>query len=157
MTSSKAHTSLGSPELHKRHSIMVEGGTYPRSRVMDQTVFDRYLMEGSIDLSQHRSAEFMLNMAARANMWATGAKLDGGFIDSPKKSKVFFGMIPFGNALLKIREDCGLKHHDYTVAVIVHNVDIRKKDSGMKLFCDSMDYVGNNILFFHRNPLRHLR
>ena len=89
MTSSKAHTSLGSPELHKQHSIMVEGGTYPRSRVMDQTVFDRYLMEGSIDLSQHRSAEFKLNMAARANMWATGAKLDGGFIDSPKKVRYF--------------------------------------------------------------------
>lgn len=107
----QAKTNLGTPELHKRHSIMIEGGRYPRSRVMDQMIFDRYLMEGIINLSQHRSAEFLLNMAARAGMWARGARITGDYIDSPKKTTIPLGMMPFGNALFKIRAECGEPHY----------------------------------------------
>lgn len=152
----QANTNLGSKELHKRHSVMIEGGKYPRSKVMDQLIFDRYLMEGLINLSQHRSSEFLLNMAATAGMWARGANLNGVYVDSKKTSKVFFGMVPLGNALAKIKEQCSNRHCLITVAVIVHNKDVRNLDDGIRAFTDAMDYVNNNIVFFHKNPLRHL-
>ena len=152
----KATTHLGNTQLHKQHSVMIEGGSFPRSRVMDQFIFDRYLMDGLITLSQHRAAEFLLSLAAKAGMWAKGARLDGVFIDTPKGSKVFFGMVPFGNALLKIRLNCGDKHYFLTKSVIIENKDIRGKNNGIKMFCTAMEYVSDNIIFFHKNPLRHL-
>jgi len=151
-----AKTHLGTPELHKRHSIMVEGGRYPRSKVMDQMIFDRYLMEGLINLTQHRSSEFLLNMAAKANVWAKGARINGVYVDGDKKSKIFFGMMPLGNALRKIRDNCGEGHYHLTTAVIIHNRDVRKVEDGISLFASSMDYVNDNILFFYKNPLRYL-
>ena len=152
----QATTHLGTPELHKQHSVMIEGGRFPRSKVLDQCVFDRYLMDGLITLPQHRAAEFLLNMAAKAGMWAKGVNIDGVFYDGPKKSKVFFGMMPFGNALSKIRKHCGEHHYLMTKAVIINNSDVREKQGGVRLFSDSMEYVSTNIVFFHRNPLRHL-
>lgn len=153
----KAITNLGTPELHKRHSVMIEGGKYPRSRVVDQFIFDRYLMDGIINLTHHRAAEVMLSMAAKAGMWATGAALDGTFVDTPKKSKEFFGMVPLGNALKKIRTECGEQHFYITKKVILDNYDVKQIERGIVLFITSMEFVNNNIIFFHRNPLRHLK
>ena len=153
----QASTSLGSKELHKRHSVMIEGGKYPRSRVLDQFIFDRYLMEGLITLTHHRAAEVMLGMAAKAGMWAKGAALDGTYVDAPKTSKDFFAMAPLGNALRRIRVDCGENHFIITRKVIIDNRDVRKMKAGIAMFMTSMDYVNNHIIFFHRNPLRHLK
>ena len=44
--SDKSHTDLGTAEIYKRHSVMVEGGRVPRAKVMDQTLIDRYLVDG---------------------------------------------------------------------------------------------------------------
>ena len=152
----RIHTHLGNERLHKKHSVMIEGGAVPRSKVMDQMIFDRYLMEDLINLSQHRSAEFLLSMAAKAGMWAKGANLSGVYSDGKKESKVFFGMMPLGNALSKIRSECGETHYVLTKAVIINNHDIRQKKNGIRLFSGAMDYVGNHIMIFYRNPLRHL-
>lgn len=152
----KAITNLGSPELHKRQSVMVEGGKYPRARVMDQHIFDRYLMEGIITLTHHRAAEVLLGMAAKAGIWARGVNLDGVY-SGHSKSKIPFGMVPFGNALKRIREECGEDHHEITKAVILRNRDIKPLPKGIEVFSDSMEFVNNNIIFFHRNPLRHLK
>ena len=46
LMSSKKYSDLGSPEVHQRHAVMIEGGTVPRARVMDQTLIDRYLIDG---------------------------------------------------------------------------------------------------------------
>jgi len=152
----QAKTHLGNKQLHKQHSIMVEGGAYPRSRIMDQMIFDRYLMEGIITLPQHRSAEFLLSMAAKANMWAKGAKIDGIPPDGRKESKTLFGMMPLGDALSKIRSQCGETHYELTKAVILSNHDVRQKKNGIRLFSLAMDYVGDNVMHFYKNPLRHL-
>ena len=32
-----SHTDLGTNEIHKRHSVMIEGGKMPRAKVMDRT------------------------------------------------------------------------------------------------------------------------
>ena len=40
-----SHTDLGTNEIHKRHSVMI-GGKMPRAKVMDQTLIDRYLIDG---------------------------------------------------------------------------------------------------------------
>ena len=54
----KSNTELGTPEIHQRHSVMIEGGTVPRAKVMDGTVVDRYLMDGLINLQQHMACEY---------------------------------------------------------------------------------------------------
>ena len=153
----QAITNLGTPELHHRHSVMIEGGKYPRSRVMDQCIFDRYLMDGVINLTHHRAAEVLLSMAAKAGMWAKGAALDGIFVDAPKKSKVFYGVVPFGNVMRRIRQEKGEAHHLIAQAVILRNKDVRKLPKGIDVFTDAMDFVNDNVIFFHRNPLRHLK
>ena len=52
MMSSKKYSDLGSPEVHQRHAVMIEGGTVPRARVMDQTLIDRYLIDGLLTLQE---------------------------------------------------------------------------------------------------------
>ena len=141
--SEQAVTNLGTPELHKNHSVMIEGGQYPRSKVMDQVIFDRYLMSGLIDLSQHKAAESLLDMAAKANVWAKGVNLDGVY-SGTSKSKIPFGMMPFGNALRRIRQDMGEIHLYVTKKVIIDNRCVEKQN-GVKLFADAMDFVHDNI------------
>jgi hypothetical protein len=151
MESAKTH--LGTPELHKRHSVMIEGGKFPRSRVMDQFIFDRYLMQGKINLKQHRAAEFVLALASKAGIWAKGVKHSGDHIQNTKGSNVPFGMMPFGNVLRRIREECGPEHYAVTQAVIIYNKDAK---DGIGYFSKSMDFVGDQVMYFHKNPLKHL-
>ena len=66
-------------------------------------------------------------------------------------------MIPLGNALTRIRDNCGEPHYRLTTAVIIDNYDVRQNDNGIRLFSDSMDYINDNVVYFHRDPLRHLR
>ena len=51
------YSDLGTDEIHKRHSILVEtiDNKVSRSKVMDQAIIDRYLIQGVITLSQHQS------------------------------------------------------------------------------------------------------
>ena len=51
MTSNQKHTTeLGTPEMHSQHSVMIEGRTLPRAKVMDQALVDEYLMDGLLTL-----------------------------------------------------------------------------------------------------------
>lgn len=127
----------------------------PRAIVMDQLVIDKYLMEGVITLAQYRSAEFLINMAARAGMWAKGIDTSDTYSDVPKKTKDMFRMMPLGDALSKIKRDCGSARYQAAKVVIFNDYDIRKRD-GLRFFTEAMDYVANNIMLHHKNPLRHL-
>jgi len=59
----KAITYLGNKELHRRHSVMIEGGKIPRARLMTQIMIDKYLMRGIIDLIQHQAGEYLYRQA----------------------------------------------------------------------------------------------
>ena len=63
--SDKLHTDLGTNEIHKRHSVMVEGGKMPRAKVMDQLVVDKMLMNGILTLQQHQAAEYLMKTGSR--------------------------------------------------------------------------------------------
>ena len=80
-----AKTHLGNRQLHKRHSVMIEGGMIPRAKVMDQTLIDRYLMKGLIDLTQHQAGEYLLRQACLAKLWATGVDLSGTRVNGGRK------------------------------------------------------------------------
>lgn len=146
MESAKTH--LGTPELHKRHSVRIEGGRYPKSLVMDQFVFDRFLMEGLITLHQHKAAEFLLSLSAKGRMWATGVNLKSAGTGSGKRNNVPFSIMPIGNAMRKIKEEKGRQHHDITVAVIFKNKNISKSKRQMFLFSDAMEYVSYHIMTY---------
>ena len=64
----RLHTDLGTPEVHKRHAVMVEGGTMPRAKVMDQNLIDRYLMDGLLTLGEHQAGEYVLSQAMKAGI-----------------------------------------------------------------------------------------
>jgi len=66
----KSPTDLGTPEIHKRHSVMVEGGSLPRAKVMEQTVVDRLLMNCLLTLAQHQAGEYLLSQASQAGIFA---------------------------------------------------------------------------------------
>lgn len=152
----QAKTHLGNEQLHKQHSIFIEGGKFPRSRVMDQMIFDRYLMEGLITLPQHRAAEHMLGLAARLKLWASSNSFDYAG-EHGSKSAILSGMLSLGNILNKIEDEFGKKHSNTTRNVIVFNYDVRKEVDGMVLFTDSMEFVSSRVILFHqKNPLRHL-
>ena len=69
LMSSKKYSDLGSPEVHQRHAVMIEGGTVPRARVMDQTLIDRYLIDGLLTLQEHQAGEYLLSQAAKAGIF----------------------------------------------------------------------------------------
>ncbi len=97
--SDKSHTDLGTKEIYKRHSVMIEGGKMPRAKVMDQLVVDRMLMNGLLTLQEHQAAEYILSQAASAGVYAKPLnyepKSSGGMAkngpegsDSPDRLKV---------------------------------------------------------------------
>ena len=63
-----SHTDLGTNEIHKRHSVMIEGGKMPRAKVMDQTLIDRYLIDGLLTLQEHQAAEYVLSQGSAAGL-----------------------------------------------------------------------------------------
>lgn len=146
---------LGNRELHRQHSVMIQGGNVPRAKVMDQHLIDRYLMRGAITLRQHHAGEHLLQQAAAAGTWATGVKWDVSGGASSRPSYVPFGAFWFGGSMKRIRERFGRLHEYVTRAVICHQLDAAKHDRTMDALLDSLDFMAD--LRGSREPLRNLR
>lgn len=160
-----SYTNLGNKHLHKRHSIMIEGGQVPRAKVMDQTMIDRYLMRGLINLDQYRAGEYLLEQAGKC-MWAKGVNLQGAGKSEPG-SRVLFASAPFGKSLRLIQDRFGWFHMRVVRQVIAEDFDIapdRTEPSeaqsirdGLRMRClrQALDYVSSIKL--GGDPLRKIR
>jgi hypothetical protein len=138
-----AKTHLGTKELHKRHSVMVEGGKYPRSKVMDQHIIDRYLMQGKLTLKQFIIGEMLLAQAAKAGVWPKGANLTGTSMSS-KPNYVPYGIVPLGRSLNIIKDRYGEGHVYVVRKVIIDNKDVSRSQRFMQWLLDSLDWLDIN-------------
>jgi len=118
------HTSLGTPELHKRHSVLIEGGPMPRSRVLSQTRIDKLLMAGSLSLAQHQAGEHCMSQyslcAPRGINWG-GIRVSGG-----KRDHIPWGSIPFNGTLAMVKKRLSWFHMLVLKEVIVNDLPVHQ-------------------------------
>lgn len=136
----QAITHLGTRQLHRQHSVMIEGGKVPRARVMDQFMIDRYLMDGVLDITQYRAGELVLRQAGWACMWPKGVKL-GGSGGAQPGSMVPLGMIPLGNTLRLVRERFDRLHELLVKRVCIDNCDVSHDTSMTGKLKRSLDHI----------------
>ena len=157
MKSAKSPTThLGNNQLHKQHSVMIEGGAVPRARVMDQTMIDLYLMRGLINLTQHRAGEFLLRQASIAGIYPktinwTGA---GG---TPPCSHVPVGAFAYGSTLSMVEDQCGKEHARIVRHVVCDNLDVAADKLRMKALKRSLDCIADRKMGGRLNPLRFIQ
>lgn len=154
----KSPTDLGTPEIHKRHSVMVEGGSLPRAKVMDQTVVDRMLMNGLLTLAQHQAAEYLLSQASQAGIFAkplnyepraSGGTSKGGLeSDQLMRYSKTIGLVTkrFGHYASYIVEE-----------VVLHNWDVSDSPDKLKTLRKGLDWIADRRMSGGRNPVRHLQ
>lgn len=116
-------THLGNRQLHRRHSVMIEGGSVPRARVMDQRAFDTLLMQGEITLDQHIAAEKLMQQAGWAGMWPAGMNWKGTGGSEPG-CRVPFGVHPWGDSLAEIRRALSQHHARLIERMIIMDCNV---------------------------------
>lgn len=139
---SEPSTSLGNRQLHKQHSVMIEGGMIPRAKVMDQHMIDRYLMDGKLNLAQHRAAEILLGQATKAGIWPTGVNLEGSGITG-FRNYVPFGAFPLGRTLVRVKRRYGRLHAFIMMQVVCFDKDVSGDDYQMGCLVESLDLIAN--------------
>jgi hypothetical protein len=152
----KAKTHLGNSQLHKQHSVMIEGGTIPRARVMDQTMIDRYLMRGIINLKQHQAGEYLLKQASTAGVWPTGVNMSASSVDGGRKNYVPFGVFPFGRTLVTVRRRYGPYHAYVVKRVVCNDWDVSANKYNLGCLKDSLNCIADNRMGWKKNPLRYI-
>lgn len=121
--SSGSSTDLGTPEIHKRKSVMIEGGSLPRARVMDQSAFDTLLLKGKITLAQHQAAEYFLEQASRANVFVKSVNFEGASTAGNPSRDHYNGLLPYSRTVRLVTQKLGRTH-----AYILHEVVCADKD-----------------------------
>lgn len=148
-------THLGNVQLHRRHSVMIEGGKVPRAKVMDQHIFDRYLMLGLITLKQHRAAEFLLDQARVAGVWAKGIDLSRAQVQDGVRNNVPFRIFPMGRTLTRVRKRFGDFHPYLVKEVVCFDWDVRHDEKLMACLCEALDWIADRSI--NHVPINNLR
>ena len=150
-------TYLGNKQLHKQHSVMVEGGTVPRARVMDQAAIDKMLMAGTLSLKQHRAAEYVLGQTVRAGLYARGVNLQGSGVAGGVDDHVPAGLDAYSATMHAVRKRCGDFHEYILRAVIVKDVDVSAKAYDLKCLQEALDCVANERMGFRSDPVQWIK
>lgn len=156
--SDKSHTDLGTKEIYKRHSVMVEGGKMPRAKVMDQVVVDRMLMDGLLTLQQHQAAEYLMNQAAQAGVYTKPLNYEPRSSGGESKSGLE------SDKLMRYSRTIGLvtkrfgHYASYLVEeVVLHNWDVSDNPDKLKILKQGLDWIADRRMAGGRNPVRHIR
>jgi hypothetical protein len=149
-------TELGTKEIHKRRSVMVEGGSVPRAKVMDQAMIDRYLMKGYLTLAQHQAGEYLLEQASKSGIYAKAPPPDhtGG---GSAGSTVPMGMFPFGRTLTLVKRRYGPVCAYLVQEVVCHDWDVSDSETRMEALRKGLQLISERRMMGGRNPARHLR
>ena len=156
--SDKSHTDLGTKEIYKRHAVMVEGGNMPRAKVMDQTLIDRYLMDGLLTLQEHQAAEYVLNQGSAAGLYVKPLKFEastgGKRSEDPMANDA---LMRFGRTLKLVSDRFG-EYHKYLVQeVVIHEWDVSADSKKLKALKEGLSWIADRRMAGGRNPVRHLR
>ena len=136
---------------------MVEGGSFPRSRVMNQMLIDEYLMRQHINLVQHQAGEHLLGQAQRAGIWATGVNLSGTRVTGSRNDFIPFGAFPYGRTIEAIKKKYGWFHQYLVQQVVCFGWDISKDEFRLNCLHEGLDCIAERQLGGGRDPLRALR
>ena len=154
----KQHTDLGTNEIHKRHSVMVEGGAMPRAKVMDQMVIDRYLINGSLSLSEHQAGEYILNQASKAGVFGRPLRYEAGSSSVRQGDSVFSdALMRYGRTMSLISRRFGDDNKKLVESVVLENKDVSQDLPLLSALKKSLDLVSQRRMAGGRNPLRHLK
>lgn len=156
--SDKLHTDLGTNEIHKRHSVMVEGGKMPRAKVMDQLVVDKMLMNGILTLQQHQAAEYLMNQAAKAGIFAKPLsyepKSSGGQSTGGLESD---HLMRYSRTIRLVTRRFGHYAKYIVEEVVLHGWDVSESPDKLKTLKQGLDWIADRRMAGGRNPVRHLR
>lgn len=153
----KLHTDLGTKEIHKRHSVMVEGGNMPRAKVMDQVLIDRYLIDGLLTLQEHQAGEYLLNQAMKAGLFAKPLRYEAGSGEANPDSMASEALMSYGKTLALV----GRRYGDYAKylveEVVIHGWDVSKSKDRLVTLKKGLEWISERRMAGGRNPTRHLR
>jgi hypothetical protein len=152
-----AKTHLGNSQLHRNKSVMIEGGMFPRSRVMNQHMIDQYLMHGTLNLAQHKAGEYLLQQAAQSGMWPTGVNLSGIHVDGGKKDWSPRNSFGFVRTLKVIEKKYGWFHSWLVVEVVVRDWDVSKFPMRMTCLKQALDWIMERRMRGGSDPVERLR
>ena len=124
--SSKKYSDLGSPQVHQRHAVMIEGGTVPRARVMDQTLIDRYLIDGLLTLQEHQAGEYLLSQAAKAGIFTKPLRDEAGAGEANADSMESESLMRYGRTLALVRKRYGQEHQRLVEDVVIDGLDVSR-------------------------------
>ena len=151
----KPTTDLGTDEIRKQHSVMVEGGAVARAKVMDQMIWDRYLMDGLITMVEHQACEYLLDQASKAGIFVKSPNMLG--TRDGKKDYTPTGIFPFGRTLKIVEKRYG-HHHSYVVCeVVCFNWDVSESKTNLKALKQSLNWIAERRMKGGKNPMRHLK
>lgn len=136
----KSISDLGTREIHERHSVMIEGGTIPRARVMDQLIIDKLLMQGRISLSQHMAAELFLSQAERACINIRAQKYDSIPAGNGKKDNYGNGYGAFSKTVTLVKKTLGLEYARVLYDCLISNEFC---EDNFGLLTESLDLIVN--------------
>lgn len=155
--SDKLHTDLGTNEIHKRHSVMVEGGKMPRAKVMDQLVVDRMLMNGILTLQQHQAAEYLMNQAAKAGIFAKPLNYEPRASGGQSKNGLESDHLMRYSRTIKLVTRRFGHYAKYIVEeVVLHGLDVSESPDKLKVLKQGLDWIADRRMAGGRNPVRHL-
>jgi len=137
----KSISDLGTKEIHARHSVMIEGGTIPRARVMDQLIVDKLLMDGRINLGQHMAAELFLSQAERACIHIRAQKYDSIPAGNGKKDNYGNGYGAFSKTVTLVKKTLGVEYARVLYDCLISN---KFSDDNFVLLTDSLDLILNH-------------
>jgi len=145
-TSNKLHTDLGTKEIYQRHSVMVEGGNIPRAKVMDQTLIDRYLMDGLLTLQEHQAGEYLMNQAMKAGIFAKPLRYEAGSGESSPDSMASDALMRYGKTLSLVGKRYGEFAKYLVEEVVVHGWDVSPHNDKLVTLKNSLQWISERKL-----------
>lgn len=111
---------IGTAQVHRRHSVsleQIEGEPIGRAKINDQTMIDGLLLNDSIDLDQHRAAEYLMNAAYKAGLFVK--TIDMTSFGGQKAKNVYnYGLVKFGEIVKVMTGEITEKGSDMVVRVV---------------------------------------
>jgi hypothetical protein len=136
---------------------MIEGGRFPRAKVMNQTMIDQYLMKGLVNLVEHQAGEYLIGQAARAGAWPTGVNLSDTRVSGGTRNNVPFGIFPYGRTLVTVKKKYGWFHMYLLEQVVIFGWDVSGDGVRMKCLKQALNLVAERRMGGGKDPLRALR
>ena len=151
------HSDLGSPEVHQRHSVMVEGGTVPRAKVMDQSLIDRYLMDGLLTLQEHQAGEYVMGQAVKAGLYTKPLNYEAGSGEANPDSMASEALMKYGRTLDLVGRRFGPYAKYLVEEVVIHGWDISDNSNRLKGLKKSLAWISERRMMGGKNPMRHMQ